>query len=170
MWNPRCTGLAKVYGAAPAVALRRLVNLRNAVRNLATEKRRLYRMLIEPTFMNMEVDVAAKRIGITTKHWACRVLAASFADSLVDEDGREAPNFVELEMLHPTHGSLLVTIRKRWGKQPSEMLTEAQAEIARLQGEVEQLTSSRTEYMRLAARMAERIGAIHDQHEEPNIA
>lgn len=96
---------------------------------LAAEVERLRGLLEgDPKIVGMHFEPGSP-FEIKEKHWAVRLLAASFMDSLGD-----AENFTTLD-LHPEGGPKLeVTIRRAWKtKTPAELIRELRAEVAGLE-------------------------------------
>lgn len=85
----------------------------------------------------MSGDKAAVRFEhneIQVKHWAARLMAISFADTLGD-----AENYISLELTPEGKEPVVVTVRRKFGKSPEEML---RAEVERLRGQIAAMTAS----------------------------
>lgn len=66
------------------------------------------------------------------EHWAIKFLADSLGKTLAD-----APNWMAIEVRHPDHGPLVVTVRRKNGKSPEEMLRAVREELDALKAERE---------------------------------
>ena len=66
-------------------------------------------------------------LDLVVPHWAARLLADSFAETLGD-----AENFTVIELHHEKHGSILVTVQKKFGSTPAAQHLEANAQLDKL--------------------------------------
>ena len=91
------------------------------VESLVAENERLRKMLCEPEFLKAEARKEGERriADATMKHWASKAMVMSFADSL-----GTAENCVELEIGDDEFGRFLVTVQRRPGRSPLELLDE----------------------------------------------
>lgn len=82
----------------------------------------------DPKIIGMHFEPGSP-FEVKSQHWAVRLLARSFMDSLGD-----AENFTTLD-LHPEGGPKLeVTIRRAWkNKTPAELIRELRTEVAGLE-------------------------------------
>lgn len=66
-------------------------------------------------------------LDLKVPHWASKLFADSFADTLGD-----AENFTIVELYHEKHGSILVTVQKKFGSTPATQHLEANTELDKL--------------------------------------
>jgi hypothetical protein len=96
---------------------------------LRAENERLRGLLkVDPQVVQMMFS-SADGLGAELQHWGVVALAASLWDSL-----GEAPNFVTFEVGHPEKGGLVVTVQRKHGMSPAEVLEEQRVRIADLLG------------------------------------
>jgi len=90
---------------------------------LNAENDRLLSLLSKPELLKIVIEEAINLTSsdVSMKHWASKLMVASFADSFNDAG---AINFVELSLGDDSWGHFIVTIQKRWKKSPGEMLAE----------------------------------------------
>ena len=98
----------------------------------------LRKMLCEPEFLKAEARKEGERriADATMKHWASKAMVMSFADSL-----GTAENCVPLEIGDDEFGRFLVTVQRRQGKSPLELLDEMQDRLRTMEIALEAMPS-----------------------------
>lgn len=92
------------------------------IEGLIAERDRLARMLTEPEFLKAEARKEGERIiaDASMRHWSAKLMVMSFHQSLVT-----AENCVELGIGDEEFGHFIVTVQRRVGKSPLQLLDEA---------------------------------------------
>lgn len=91
------------------------------------EIERLQKMLVDPKFLLSECERGKATFSV--KHWAAKLLAMSFDETIADFP--DAGHFIEMQLECPEAGSVIVTIQKKVGKTPKE----AESELGKLRSE-----------------------------------
>jgi hypothetical protein len=100
--------------------------------SLRAEVVRLRDLLSDPSEITTKLNKSGAEI--TIEHWACKLIADSFAKSLGDA------NFITMEvgpLPHPDGGQICVTVQRKHGKSPAQVIGELKAELAALKAQIE---------------------------------
>lgn len=81
----------------------------------------------QPNLVGMHLSANEFYVGM--EGGACAAVAEGFGDDL-DRVGAE--NYVVMDFEHPKHGPISVTVQRRRGKTPSDLVLELQRELAEL--------------------------------------
>jgi hypothetical protein len=87
-----------------------------------------------------ELHYTRREITAAMSGEATKAVAILFAEAL---RGADAPNYIEMQLADPeTHERFTVTVQRATGKTPHDCRKEAEAEVARLTGELAALRHS----------------------------
>jgi hypothetical protein len=100
------------------------------------ESAHLRTLLFDPNSFTAEMVKLDSQLGVlvSVPHWAAKLMAESFVESLSD-----ALNFMLIELTHHEAGPILVTVRRKDGESPESVLRDLQEENARLSARVAEL-------------------------------
>jgi len=102
-------------------------NLHGQIDALTMENDRLMHMLSDPEILNLEIKKNEASVNLLPKDWALRLLVCSIADSISD-----APNYIIMEIGNAEFGHFEVTVRRKYGKSPSEIYDERLAKLTEI--------------------------------------
>ena len=119
-------------------ALARLLAPWRTIRRLERTNERLERVLSNPMLAGIEIG---KETGITAsmKGSGPELLAGMFL-GLMEERGKDAPNYLELTF-HSPKGRILVTVTQPRGATPHELRAQAEERVCQLEAELARVQS-----------------------------
>lgn len=133
-----------------------MINWKTVAKALKHDKDLLRKRLREMAdIRDLEVDARPDGFHLLSRHWATRVFAESFQDSLLKEG---APNYLEMKFNGPAvaPGGILVTVQRYLGKTPGDLKQEAEARADELMLRVGELERRLPDHERKVASLGER--------------
>lgn len=95
----------------------------------------LERGILKSARFRLEADETGQAIEID--HWAVRLMADSFAETLGD-----APNFLTGFVRHKDVGDIEFTLRRANGKTPAQKIAELEEKIKQLESDITEIVNN----------------------------